>query len=664
MRFDRLVLIAVFLVLPVAFWPGSTSYDPIKFTLLAVAGACWLGHLAWRLGKGRPIPRPPGRLLIAGVSLLAVMGISVIGAPHRGLVLKTSLLTALWLALVFQTAVVVDSSARMRTVLSAGVIAGVGASLYGLAQIAGMLPGAPEASGYPPGISTLGNQNYLSGLAAVLLGLSVILWSGSSGWRRTGGVAATIVFVLTIFFVKAMGPVFGVIGSCFLVGPSLFLVHRGQSRLVPPVLGASLLLGGILGAFLLGEAMRHSPATGDEPLSIQRKIFVDNHGSLRRTDWLVAQDMFRESPLIGCGAGNYAVLWPATRAKLFADPAVTGIKGHEPLALRAHNEAFQFLGETGILGGAWLTLVSVGGAWLWRRRWLLLVGDRSRTDFLLLTASLLVAAIHASVSFPFHLPATATMLAMVIGFLLSPTFAGNQDETWTWKGNRALAFLPAVLALILGVGAIREFVGDLHLAAGKRYFTAGNLVKADRHLTRGIDLCWWPQEGFLYHGLTRMAGDDNLGAHRLLTSSLAARPTFEGYLALAEIQIEQWKFSDAARNLTLVEDCEPIMSFRFQAAYLRGLTELRQGRLEAARLRFQELLKLDPYNQRTWLALGYLEVLEGNPGQARSNYERALEIIDWRIQDNSKDKGPEARGMAARLHKHRQVAVKALESVS
>jgi tetratricopeptide (TPR) repeat protein len=195
-------------------------------------------------------------------------------------------------------------------------------------------------------------------------------------------------------------------------------------------------------------------------------------------------------------------------------------------------------------------------------------------------------------------------------------------------------------------------------------FTAGYLVQADIHLSKGIALSWWPQEGTLYHGLTLMATEDNHGAERLLSASLEERPNFEGYLALAEIQINQGKFEEAARNLILVEDCEPLMSFRYQAGYLQGLAELRQDHREAARLRFQELLKINTDNQRVWLALGYLEVLEGNPGQARIYYGRALEIIDRKLGEYSQEQGLEAKGMTARLQKHRQVAVRALESVS
>jgi len=664
MRFDRLVLIFVLLVLPVAFWLGSTSYDPAKFTLLAFAGACWLGSLAWRLWTDRSIPRPSGWLLAAGASLLVALGLSALQAHNAGLVLRTVLLTGLWLAVVFQTAVAVDSPSRLNTVLAAAIVSGVGVCLYGLAQIAGVLPGAPAASGYPPGISTLGNQNYLSGLAAVLLWPSVILWSQPSGWRRSAAVAATIIIAVTIIFVQAMGPLFGVVGSCFLVIPSLVLVRKKTSRRVPLVLGSSLLLTVVLGTFLLGEAMRPPPTSGDEPLSIHRKVFLDNHGALRRADWLVAREMFRTSPLTGRGAGNYAVMWPATRAKLFADPSVTGIEGHEPLALRAHNEAFQFFGETGLLGGAWLVFFTATGAWFWRRRWNTLAENRTRTRFLLLSAALIVAAIHGTVSFPLHLPATALMLAMVVGFMVSPAFAGTGFMPACWKGNRFLSIMPAVLALVLFAGSLREFVGDLYLAAGRQYYAAARLDLANSRLSKGNALSWWPGQGNLYHGLVLMAVGDTEGARRLLAISLEQRPSFEAYLALAEIHIDQGNFTEAARNLTIVEDCEPVMAFRYQTVYLRGLADLRQGHQDKARLRFGELLKMDPDNQRAWLALGYQEVLAGNPGQARIHYRRALNIIDRKLLHNSQEPGLEAMGSTARLKKHRQAAVKALASVS
>ena len=92
MRFDRLVLIFILLVLPVALWPGSTSYDGAKFTLLALAGACWLGSLAWHY-SGTMFTEPLATLLVLyGFHKLASRD------PRFGEVPATSGLPALTLA--------------------------------------------------------------------------------------------------------------------------------------------------------------------------------------------------------------------------------------------------------------------------------------------------------------------------------------------------------------------------------------------------------------------------------------------------------------------------------------------------------------------------------------------------------------------------------------
>ena len=190
-----------------------------------------------------------------------------------------------------------------------------------------------------------------------------------------------------------------------------------------------------------------------------------------------------------------------------------------------------------------------------------------------------------------------------------------------------------------------------------------DLDRAATSLAKGNALCRWPGQGNLYYGLTLMAAGDASGAERQLTAGLAEHPSFEGYLALAEIQIDQGKFEGASRNLTIVEDCRPIMAFRFQTAYLRGLAELRQGNHEEARLRWNELLKIDSANHRAWLALGYLEILGERPEQARNCYSRALEIIDGKIRQSAANGSHESTGSAVRLKTLRQTAIRALESV-
>ena len=663
MRFDRLVVIVLLFVLPVAFWPGSTSYDALKFTLLALAGAAWLGNLAWRLATRRSIQRPPWVLFAAGVSLLLVLSVSAVGAHHAGLVWRTVGLTALWLAVVWQVAVTTTQTKRMHTLVTCAVTAGTAACLYGLAQMAGLVPGAPVESGFPPGISTLGNQNYLSGLASVLLWPSVILWPSVSAGRRLAAIAASIILAVTILVSQAAGPMMAVAGSLLLLGPSLVMVRRDMARRVPLVLGSSLLLLAVAGSILMGDALKVRPTTNTPP-ALHHRIFRENHGDIRRTDWLVARAMFLSSPWTGRGAGNYVTLWPAMRARLQADPGVTGLADHEPVAARAHNEVFQFLGETGLAGGLWLVFFGGAAFVFWRRKWRMLPDSIPKIQFLLLTAGLMVAGLHAMVSFPLHLPATALVLALIVGLMASPVFSGQVASPPSWKGKPALAILPAVLAFFLAGVAIQEFVGDLYNASGQRYFSAGRMNPATTYLEKGFARKKWPAEGLLYFGLTRMATGVPGEARTLLQMSITEKPTFEGYLALAELSIDEKRFKEADDLLTVVEDCEPFMTFRFQAAYLRGLAELRQGNRDKARLRFRALLKDDPDNQRAWLALGYQEALDGNPGQARRYYRRALEIIDRKLKQSQMNSGRNSPGTNIRLNTHRRAAVKAIQSVS
>jgi tetratricopeptide (TPR) repeat protein len=223
--------------------------------------------------------------------------------------------------------------------------------------------------------------------------------------------------------------------------------------------------------------------------------------------------------------------------------------------------------------------------------------------------------------------------------------------------------LPALLCLVIGVGALREFAGDLMLAAGQRQFALGKLDTAGSSLARGMELCRWPGEYPLYLGLVQIAGNQPAKARSNLEKSLAENPTFEGYLALAELSIDLGWFEEADKHLSLVEDCEPYQELRFQAAYLRALSDLRQDRHEKAYHGLRALVEADPDNQRAWLALGYLAVLVDDQEQARKCYSRALAIIDGKIRDLETERGTPRRGDLVRLRDHRKTAQKALNSI-
>ena len=154
MRFDRQVLCHLLWLLPVAFWPGSNSYDGVKFTLLAVAASLWLGHAGWQKWHGRPSLQLDKRWFGVWTGLIFLLGIETFTASNPALVWRTGLLISLFALVTHQTAKQTGGLPKQLPLLAAATLGAALAGTYGLLQIADLVPGAPTSSGYPPGIST------------------------------------------------------------------------------------------------------------------------------------------------------------------------------------------------------------------------------------------------------------------------------------------------------------------------------------------------------------------------------------------------------------------------------------------------------------------------------------------------------------------------------
>lgn len=98
------------------------------------------------------------------------------------------------------------------------------------------------------------------------------------------------------------------------------------------------------------------PARGEETLSVSIRYVYDNYFWLRRAAWW----MFKESPVLGVGAGNYGVALAEYRAdgRLLAD---------FPEFETAQSEILDRAAETGIIGLVALIGLGAGyGLTLWR----------------------------------------------------------------------------------------------------------------------------------------------------------------------------------------------------------------------------------------------------------------------------------------------------------
>jgi putative inorganic carbon (HCO3(-)) transporter len=368
--------VGVFVLVPVAFNPNAiilyvgAAFDPVKFKLLmglspallaGVLGATLLGARFERV----PVLLPA--LAFLGVSTLSTLLSgdivrSLIGAvPYRydGL-----LSLAAGVLLFYAAARFLDSWAKMRVFLVAGVATAVLIAIYGILQIFGLDPvsslgipwfttepvSGPLAPWYPVAdraTSTFGHGIWLAAYLTLMMGAALALYFRTEArWERGLWLVALAIMGACWIYTYTRGAMLGVAVTLPIV---MFLAYRrlGTVRplLLPSIVVATTIIAAQLlspqsmnvlnrfGSANLAPTLQEIPEGGD--LSVTTRLLM----------WRDTIPVIMERPLLGHGPDN------------FAEP----FKRHEGEDLRAffpggetvdkaHNEFLQVAATTGLLG--------------------------------------------------------------------------------------------------------------------------------------------------------------------------------------------------------------------------------------------------------------------------------------------------------------------------
>ncbi len=266
---------------------------------------------------------------------------------------------------------------------------------------------------------------------------------------------------------------------------TLILVGRKRPGLLVGVFAAVILLSSALWFGAPALLHRH---TG---LSKRLDRLVDTRNN-RLQMWEAALDQYRQSPVIGTGAGSYLYFGRYFRPE----------GGYKEDPIHAHGDYMELLGEYGTVGGilgvALLISHGVGGMvsalGVQVRR---LREETLSSMSLALTVGALAALAtqiaHAVVDFNMHIPANALVMAVVLGILANPGIATTQatGSRRAWMRRSALAAC-GVLAACLGA---RHIVSEWHqekarvAMAQERWADAAAAAKQGlRHDPRNPDL--------------------------------------------------------------------------------------------------------------------------------------------------------------------------------
>ena len=307
------------------------------------------------------------------------------------------------------------------------------------------------------------HNQYAAFLLAPALVALTLLVNHRPPWRLVGWVVAPLA-VAGVVYSSSRGGLGILIGGWLLIGVLASRVKPNRGALVR-WLAASVLAAGVTLA-LAGPpffSTSASPFAGAQARSSAGGT-ADASSSYRLQMWHEAVIVFDHHPAVGVGYGALE----STAAKL--TPATW------PRSPLAHNDYLQALAEGGLLLGLpFLAACASVGVGLLRG-----LRSRARRRVLDVRTGLIVGAgalmAHAAIDFDWTYPALFTLAAVVSAAAIAPTLRRPDNPTsGTLRTEverstrpRVRVALVAVLAIVIGVGAIAGHRGALQLGFGTK----------------------------------------------------------------------------------------------------------------------------------------------------------------------------------------------------
>lgn len=406
-RLNRRLVTGLLFGAPLLVWPFTAGAfeAPKLFLLITVALVLWGSRLL--SGSLTPPDAPVSWVVCAFVASALVSTAlsmhwpnSLWGAPDS----LAGLGFIVGLATLFFAAQRVRGVSWSWAVIAASIVA----TGYGYAQLLDVDPvewtrTASWCERTRP-FSTLGHPNtlggYLAMVAPIALTVGVAAWRGGQRARALGLLAAVLVESGLVVATMSRAAWLALAGGLFVA--MLGVVRTGRARRL-----RSLGVGFGLAAVAVVAAA---------PTSLMSRAKTFFQAPTRRLIYEAALRIFIDHPLVGSGVDTFQLAFQQHRAPEYW--------AHEWGATpqRAHDEFLQLLATQGALGGLVALAGVVAVAGLARRAWRS-PAPEARLMSAGLMGCLVAAAVHAT--FGFHVVATASLAAVVVGRLASLTAADS-----------------------------------------------------------------------------------------------------------------------------------------------------------------------------------------------------------------------------------------------
>lgn len=624
------------LSIPLFILPNISEYGYGK-TIFALIGISLLSIL-WGLSgwvEGRWRIRWPW-ITVPFLGFVIASLLSLLYAVNGRVVIQSLVLVVFFFQMLLIIANVIRERKDVHLLLFATLLAGFAASVYGLLQYLGILRGPFGGTGLSELISTLGNRNYLGGFLSYLLFPSVILVL-SPRWRWVR--VFSIVMIAFCFGMAMLVQQTAVVVSLVVAAIAL-VVGWAIFRPVSPIRKNRLWILALLLLLVITFLVEapSGPLNSVVGLSADESSWIGQiwgkyGGRVRSWDWWVGWEMFKESPVVGVGLGNYKLNFLTYKTEFLATSRGEDYDFYISRAAQAHNDYVQALAELGILGGLAVLgfmAVLVVSFWLRIRR---TKDEDKRLELLLLACGIIPVFVHALASFPAHLPASSLVFVAVIGIAFSRIYGEAAVRTGSlsrWPLRVAVASITAI-GIVVSVFAVSDLSANILMYEGIQQLQLGNNHSAEALLSASLRYDFAPRQTY-YHLATAQLRLNRFDEAWENLELCMTRFLDEGvYLTYANVGANLGEPDKAQAAVDVLLDGHPLPAIEQQARYIEAVIAVQQQDYQLGVQLLEALAQDYPSYETAFVALGDLYAAQGLISSARKNLERALELIDKKL---------------------------------